>query len=204
MSEIFNLPLLVKAEYLYSSPMRNTLLALAVFVPQMTFAGCFTAITIEADDKLYPGQGEVQVCTDQNNQLEKLRVIKPVANPYRKDPNSEQFDERNPTMNISVSELNKSKEIAIMKPKRMGIEITAASISLVNGLKIDPENGGSVALKVLKSKVMGKHHTLILGLQKRQGEWTTVVKRSGEAKWNNVQGLFFQSGMDGIKKIEIQ
>lgn len=186
--------------------MKFTLIILSFFILlNHAKAGCFQALTIETDDSIYPGTGEVQVCTNAANEIEKLKIIKPVHNAAGPIPDSVQFDERNPIMNISIAEINKAQSpIVIMRPRRLKMEIQAASIMRYGKEFVSPISGGMVELRVLKSKVMGKYHALILSLKKINGSWVTTIRRSYEPDWMSVKGLFFETGVDGIKHIDIE
>lgn len=171
-----------------------------MFSATLVQAACRTMLTLESDDSIYPGQGEVQLCTNSANQITKLIVIKPVQNPYRKDLNSDQADERNPILHISLDEINSTKtDIAILTPSRMGIQVKAALLEVPHQ-KIDKDRGGEVVLKVIKSKMAGTFHYLRLKLIKDRQEWRTYLM-DGPQK-SAISHFYFVSGISGIKRID--
>lgn len=163
-------------------------------------AACETMVTLESDDPIYPGRGEVQICTNSANQLSKLVVIKPVKDPYKKDLQSNQADERNPIVHISIDQINSTQDdIAILTPSRMGMTVKAAVLTVPNQ-KVDKERGGEVVLKIIKSKLAGSYHHIRLKLEKNGNNWEPYVVEGNQK--SHVSHFFFRSGSTGIKKVE--
>ena len=181
--------------------MKTLLLSLTLLLSTtLAQAACKTMLTLESDDSIYPGRGEVQLCTNNANQITKLIVIKPVQNPSNKDLTSEQADERNPIVHIGLEQINTTTtDIAILTPSRMGIQVKAAVLK-VPEKKIDKDRGGEVVLKVIKSKIAGSYHHLRLQLSKERDEWHTYLVEGGSK--TPISHFFFRSGVSGIKKIE--
>lgn len=162
---------------------------------------CKTMLILETDDALYPGEGQVQLCVNAQNQATKLRVIKPVQNPDIKDTKSEQADERNPVMDITLEQLNSAtKDIAVLTPSRMGIQVKAALLSPPEKA-IDKNSGGEVVLKVLKSKIAGSYHQFKLRLTKSNQSWTAYLIGKDGSK-TPLNRAFFTGGMSGIKRVD--
>lgn len=163
-------------------------------------SACRTILSLETDDALYPGHGEVQLCTNNLNHITKLIVVKPVNNPYVKNPNSVQADERTPIMTIGLDQINTTKnDIVILTPSRMGIEVKAAMLQAPEKA-ISKDKGGEVVLKVLKSKILGSYHYFRLRLVNENQEWSAYLIQNG--KPTQVDKAFFTSGMSGIKRVE--
>lgn len=178
-------------------------LLFSMFTSSMAFSlDCRSLLGITTDDVIYPGQGEVVICTDDQAQLSKMIIIKPVHDPEHPDPSSVQADERNPVLEISMNDLNSLENpIVIMRPKRLGIEVKAATLGLVAGKRIDLNRGGEVELKVLRSKIFGRYHSLKIKLERIGDEWLMSIRKDDEEARTNIVNLFFRSGIDGVKKI---
>lgn len=178
---------------------------LVFFLSFSSFASnCWLALEIGTNDRLYPGQGEVSICLDKDDNLMKIVIVKPVKHSAYPDKTSSQFDVRNPIVEISVNELNMSNApIVIMKPKRLQVEIAAATVSLFNGARMNPVSGGKVLLRVVKSKVFNSYHELILNLEKINGKWRVKLQEGKKESPIDVRGLYFKSSLDGISEIDI-
>lgn len=175
-------------------------LTLVLYTSFASAQSCKSLLKIETDDDLYPGVGEVQLCTNHLNQITKLVVIKPVQNPKQKLPQSHQADERNPILTITLDQINStSDDIAILTPSRLGITVKAALLQPPEK-SIDKENGGLVVLKVLKSKILGSYHYFKLGLVKENDGWNAYLI-NGKDKVD-IERAFFSSGVSGIKRVE--
>lgn len=181
--------------------MKTLLMTILLGMSSLALAdNCQTILIIETDDALYPGEGQVQLCVNAQNQATKLKVIKPVQNPYVKDLKSEQADEQNPIIEISLKELNSAtKDIAVLTPSRMGIQVKAALLQ-APAIPVDKNTGGEVVLKVLKSKIVGSYHQFKLKLAKNGGEWKAYLIEKD--KKVPLHKAFFTGGMSGIKKVE--
>lgn len=183
-------------------PLMNKLFYSLTFLLTSTLlhAACEPMITLESDDSIYPGRGEVQLCTNSANQISKLVVVKPVKDPYKKNLDSDQADERNPILHISIDQINSTQsDIPILTPSRMGITVKAAVLTAPKQ-KIDKDKGGEVVLKVIKSKLAGSYHHIRLKLEKNGNNWEPYVLE-GDIK-TPVSHFFFKSGTAGIKKVE--
>lgn len=181
--------------------MKKLFLSLSVLLTSTyAVAGCSTALVLESDDSIYPGRGEVQICTNSANQLTKLIIIKPVQNPQLKIADSEQADERNPVLHLTLEQINSTEtDIQILTPTRMGVTVKAAVLE-VPKQKVDKDKGGEVTLKVIKSKLAGSFHRLQLQLKKVNHEWQPYIV-NGESR-TPISHFFFKSGLSGIKKVE--
>lgn len=181
--------------------MKTLLITLLLGMSSIALAdSCQTILIIETDDALYPGEGQVQLCLNAQNQASKLKVIKPVQNPNNKDLKSEQADERNPIIEITLDQLNSAtKDIPVLTPSRMGIQVKAALLK-VPETPVDKNTGGEVVLKVLKSKIVGSYHQFKLKLAKNGGEWKAYLIENNTK--TPLHKAFFTSGMSGIKKVE--
>jgi hypothetical protein len=184
-----------------NTPMKTLLMTFLLGVSSLALAdSCQTILIIETDDALYPGEGQVKLCVNAQNQATKLRVIKPVQNPDIKDHKSDQADERNPVMEITLNELNSAtKDIPVLTPSRMGIEVKAALLK-VPEKPIDKNTGGEVVLKVLKNKLAGSYHQFRLSLVKSSGAWKAYLIEKD--KKTPLHKAFFTGGMSGIKRVE--
>jgi hypothetical protein len=181
--------------------MKTLLMTILLGMSSLALAdSCQTILIIETDDALYPGEGQVQLCVNAQNQATKLKVIKPVQNPYIKDLKSEQADERNPVIEITLNELNSAtNDIPVLTPSRMGLSVKAALLKAPEK-PVDKNTGGEVVLKVLKSKIVGSYHQFKLKLVKNGREWKAYLIENGNK--TPLHKAFFTSGMSGIKKVE--
>jgi len=164
-----------------------------------TWAKCFTALSLDSDDKeIYTEKGQVQICLDENNDLDYLFVKKPV----HANPESDQIDELIPTLKITLAEVNTSKkDIVILKPKRSGFEVTAVALKPVTKL-VDKSEGGEITLKILKNFLAfhDQYHELQLKLLKVENKWQVFLISNKKEK-TAIKSLFFQSGTFGIEHI---
>ena len=176
--------------------------SLILFSTVLRAQSCLTVLEIETDDALYPSIGEVQLCTDEEDYITHLRVIKPVKNPRLKDQTSKQLDERQPILDLSIDSLNNTKsDIVILTPRRMGIQVNAALISPPSQM-ISKKTGGELTLKVLKSKIANTYHHFVLKLSRQNNEWKVHIIKNKTA--TPVERLVFYKGLSGIKRVDAQ
>lgn len=181
--------------------LKSALLFLSLGLSSLALADtCKVILSIETDDNLYPGRGEVKLCTNTANQISKLIIVKPVQNPLVKDPYSSQADERNPIIHITVDQINSARApIAVMRPSRFGVQVTAALLE-VPQTAIDKNLGGEVVLRVLKNKLTESYHRVRLKLIKEGQTWKAY--RMVGIQQVPLFNAYFRSGATGISAID--
>lgn len=181
--------------------MKLATLALLLFCSSVALAdSCQVILTIQTNDPIYSGQGEVKLCTNNLNQISKLIVVKPVHNPLVRDPNSVQADERTPIIQITLDQINTMKyDFPILTPSRMGIQVNAALLE-VPKIMIDKSKGGEVILKVLRNKVLGNYHRFQLNLSRVGGDWKAYLVQNG--KKTPLNQAYFYTGLSGIRSVD--
>ncbi len=176
-----------------------------LLVSFVSWADCFMALKLRSDDKvLYTEEGNVKICVNAKNELDYLLINKPVM----QNKLSDQFDERNPTLKITLKEVNETeREVIILTPKRSGLTVTAVSLLPVEE-EVDKSKGGEITLKILKNILApwGKYHQLRLQLVKRNDIWVVnLLPNKGEKFYaKKIQSLFFHSTDFGIGSIDIE
>jgi len=181
--------------------MRIATFALLLLCSSFALAdSCQVILRIQTNDPIYSGDGEVKLCTNNLNQISKLIVVKPVQNPLVRDLDSDQADERNPIIQITLDQINTMRtDFPILTPSRMGIQAIAALLE-VPRIMIDKNKGGEVILKVLRSKVMGTYHRFQLNLIRVGGGWKAYLVQNGTK--TPLNHAYFYTGLSGIKKVD--